>query len=352
MLYICVGNKNKKFNFEVENQVKFIFFNQNPIKRAMPYAQTTYKAPWFCRNTHLQTMYAGRFRRIQPIDYQRERVELPDGDFIDLDWLANQHKKLVIVCHGLGGNSQRPHVRGIIRAFSETDFDHCVINFRGESGEPNRLLKTYHCGISDDLKHVIEHILANKQYEEIYLSGYSLGGNVILKYLGEQGTNVPKAIKKAAVMSVPCHLKDSSAQISRWYNRVYVYDFMQDLSAKIQKKALQFANEIDVSCITPYSNFYEFDNYYTAPSGGFRNANDYYERASSLPFLNNITVPTLLLQAEDDTFISNTSIPKEIAEKHPFLHLEVSRNGGHVGFVRFAEDGLSWAEKRFRDFFK
>jgi uncharacterized protein len=316
----------------------------------MPTLKASYKAPWFFSNSYLQTMYAGAFRPIRVPAYERERLELPDGDFVDIDWLKQKSERLVILTHGMCGSSRSKSVIGLAHAFYQIGYDVVALNFRGASGENNRHFRIYHSGETGDLRTLIQLIAARNSYQSISLAGYSLGGNVILKYLGEEGKQINPIIKRAAVMSVPCDLYESNFEIEKWKNKPYLIDFNRDLRKLLYPKAVHFPDLLTKEEVKKAKNFVDFANLYVTRAFGFKDADDYHKQASSLPHLQHIAVPTLLLQAKDDTLISQNSIPYEVAEQHPFLRLEVSEKGGHVGFVRFSKDRLSWAEMRLRAF--
>ncbi len=307
---------------------------------------STYKAPWFLKNRHLNTVYAALFRRIPDIRYERERVETEDDDFLDLDWSFAGGDRLLIALHGLEGDSQRSYVKGMVRFFNRKGWDGLAVNFRGCSGEPNRQLHSYNMGASPDLNFVVRHVLGKGKYREIALVGFSLGGNVTLKYLGEQGKNLPREVKKAVAFSVPCHIESSNVEISRWYNWFYLKRFMDSLNAKAVEKAQRFSDKIQFDSANLPKNFYQFDDLFTAPAHGFKDGKDYWRQSSSLRFLPEIRIPTLLVNSRDDSFLSERCYPFEIAKKHAQFYLETPQNGGHVGFVSFNDNGIYWSEKR------
>ncbi|NNE70755.1 MAG: alpha/beta fold hydrolase [Rhodothermales bacterium] len=261
--------------------------------------------------------------------YRRERVETPDDDFLDLDWLENGHDRLVILCHGLEGNSRRVYMSGMAHTLSAAGWDVLAWNYRGCSGEPNRQLITYHSGFTADLAWLIERVRA--KYERLALAGFSLGGNMILKYLGEQGGQAP--VDRAAVFSVPCDLAGSSAALSGWAGRPYMARFMRSLRPKILHKAAQFPGQVSTEGLQRIKTFGEFDDAYTAPINGFRDAEDYWAQSSSRPYIPRIQVPTLMVSALDDPFLSPSCYPHELAEGNPNVRLLTPRWGGHVGFA-------------------
>lgn len=185
----------------------------------MPLIRTsTYRARGIFRNAHINTIYPAIFRKVEGVRYERERISTRDGDFLDLDWSPVGSRKLALVLHGLEGSADRPYMRGMARHFNEKGWDALCLNFRGCSGEPNRKLRSYHIGETNDLRWVLAHCLDNRKYDTIVLVGFSLGGNVLLKYLGEQPEEVPPEVRAGVAFSVPCHVKSANRQIDRWHN--------------------------------------------------------------------------------------------------------------------------------------
>ena len=306
----------------------------------------TYKPPAFLFNAHFETIYPSLFRKVKTVAYERERIVTPDGDFLDLDWMRQKSNRLIIISHGLEGNTSRAYVRGMARAGYDKGLDILAWNFRGCGGEVNQRLRFYHSGATDDLTTVIDH--AKKDYDEIFLIGFSLGGNLTLKFLGEhQGLEL---ISKAAVFSVPLDLHNSCIKISTPSNWIYQRRFLKSLTKKIIQKA-KFFNELDITNIDKLKTLMDFDDRYTAPLHGFKSAIDYYQQCSSLYFLNNITTPTLIVNALNDPFLSATCYPIRELEQHPAITFETPRYGGHVGFSQFNKNGLYWSEERMQQFF-
>lgn len=310
--------------------------------------RSSYRPPAWLRNAHLQTYYPTLFRKVEGVTYSRERIETPDGDFLDLDWSAKGNRKLVVVGHGLEGNSGRGYVLGMVRIFNENGWDALGWNYRGCSGEPNRLLRSYHSGATEDLETVVRHA-AQKGYSEIVLIGFSLGGNVILKFLGENGDRLTSVVKKAVVFSVPADLAGSAAELDRFRNRIYMIYFLRKLEKKlIEKKS--FFPEIDLDGFRKIRNFQGFDDRYTAPLHGFRDARDYWARCSSAPLVGNIRIPTLIVNAKNDPFLSAECYPVNAARSNGSVFLEMPEYGGHVSFVEFKKDGYYWSERRAVEF--
>ncbi|QSE97059.1 YheT family hydrolase [Fulvivirga lutea] len=304
-----------------------------------------YKPPKIYLNSHFETIIPALFRKVSFEPYSRERIKTPDDDFLDLDWVTQDSNKLVIISHGLEGNSEKPYVRGMGKAFYSEGYDVCAWNYRGCSGEVNKKLRFYHSGATDDLDTVVKHCL-NKNYDELVLVGFSLGGNITLKYLGEQGQNVTKKISKAVAISVPVNLHTSCIKISKPGNLVYSKRFLRNLKKKVRNKARIMPDQLDIKGLGAISTLIEFDNRYTAPIHGFNDAVDYYTKCSSLYFLDSIARPTLVINAKNDPFLSEDCYPTKQLENHPFVTLEIPDYGGHVGFTEFNDEKMYWSEKR------
>ena len=312
-------------------------------------ASSTYRPPWGLANGHLQTILPVLFRRVPPITLERERIATPDGDFLDLDWNRDQRSdSLVIITHGLEGNSANASVQGMARAFHRAGWDTLAWNLRGCSGEMNRLLRTYHSGAWEDLQCVIDH--ASTGYRNIVLVGFSIGGNLTLKYLGDHGTAIHPAIKGAVAFSVPCDLASSALVLESRINSIYMNHFMRDLRRKIREKAVAFPGGISTEGLERIRTFREFDGTYTAPLNGFLSAGDYWTKASSKPSLRGIAVPTLLINALNDPFLGSECFPREEALANPHLYLELPESGGHLGFLTRGDE--YWSEIHAVEFCK
>ncbi|MDT0552253.1 YheT family hydrolase [Urechidicola vernalis] len=288
------------------------------------------------------------------MNYKRERLELADGDFMDLDYSKNGSETIVIALHGLEGSSSSRYILSMVEHLKQQKIDVVAVNFRGCSGHDNRLFSSYHSGKSEDLEAVIHYIEKQQQYKNILLLGYSLGGNMTLKYLGEKGRDIPPQIKCAIAISPPCDLASSSAELAKKSNYIYMQRFLKTLKSKTLSKLETYPTSIlTKETIESAKNFYDYDNLYTAPAHGFKNAEDYWQKASSKQFLNNISVPTLLISSYDDTFLSHACIPSEIAQNHEFLNLEATKFGGHVGYnSKLTNKNGNWLEKRIIQFLK
>jgi len=302
----------------------------------------TYRRPLFLFSAHLETIYPALARNVSDVPYERERIPTADDDFLDLDWLRQGSRKLVIISHGLEGNSSRAYMKGMARTFYRNGFDVLAWNFRGCGEEMNKQLRFYHSGATDDLSWVIQHAM-KREYTEIDLIGFSLGGNVTLKYLGEK--NVPPIVKKAVTFSVPLDLHGSCLKISKRSNWVYSKRFLDNLKKKVIRKS-EVMKGLNIEGIDNIKTLVEFDDRYTAPLHGFKDAIDYYTRCSSLHFLKHISIPVLIVNALNDPFLSPTCYPHEAVSGNRSLTLESPRYGGHVGFAQFNKNGLYWSEER------
>ena len=307
-----------------------------------------FKPNFLFRHKHFSTIAPSMFRKVNEVSYDRKRIATPNDDFLDIDFSIVGSKTIVIITHGLEGNSERAYARGMVRAVNNAGWDAVAINLRGCSGEPNNLYLSYHSGKTDDLGLVIHHIKENYDYDKIMLIGFSLGGNITLKYLGEQGENANPLISRAVAISVPIDLEDSAVQLAKKSNMHYMNRFVKMLKPKIIGKAERFPEwGLARENILKMSNFYDIDELYTAPAHGFKNAKDYWEKCSSKPFLPNIKIPTLLINALNDPFLGERSIPVKEAENSKFFFLETPDYGGHVGFAKsFKINGELWNEQR------
>lgn len=319
----------------------------------MPVLDSDYRPPFYLRSGHLQTIYPSLFRKVPLICSDRERIETPDHDFIDIDWaLSESSLKLAIITHGLEGHSRSQYCQGMARAFIQDGWSVCVWNLRGCSGHPNRLLESYHSGSSDDLHLVIEHALKTKTYTSIALIGFSLGGNITLKYVAENASSLHPAIQATAGISVACDLAGCAQKLERWDNWIYMRRFLQSLTKKVRYKMDRFPGQIEDHGLATMRTFRQFDGAYTAPIHGFQDADDYWSRCSSGPMLKDIRIPTLLLNALNDPFLTPKCYPYADAEKSNSVYLETPRYGGHMGFMQSLSSTDTYAEKRVAGFIK
>lgn len=311
----------------------------------MPQIESDYSPPVLFRNGHISTIYSGLFRKVDFDGYTRQRLELEDGDFLDLDWSYSEdgNNRLVILLHGLEGDSQRAYMAGSALHLNKSGFDVCAVNFRGCSGSPNRLFRSYHSGATDDLHAILTGIIEKDQYSQVYLKGFSLGGNVALKYMGE-GRALPEELKGAVGISVPCDLYSSLRSIMRPQNMAYAIRFKRSLLAKLKTKMGSFAGQVSVEEFRKVKTLQDFDDLYTSRAHGFKDAMDYYRRCSCGPFLEQIPRPVLLINARNDSFLGPECYPEEIASRNNRINLEIPKYGGHVGF--YGPQNFYYSEKR------
>lgn len=306
--------------------------------------------PWWQFNGHIQTILPSLLRKVKLHSPRRERIDTPDGDFLDLDWYAREAKHLIIISHGLEGDSYRPYVLGMAGIMYEAGYDCLAWNYRGCSGEMNRQKRFYHSGATDDLHTVLQHVLAQKKYEAITLVGFSLGGNLTLKYLGEQGEAAQGIIQSAATFSVPLNLDSSCTVISQPGNWVYSERFLRSLRKKVKEKEAAMPGTFDLVKLEQIKTLREFDDHFTGPMHGFRDAVDYYTQCSSIHFLDGIRVPTLVVNALNDPFLAPDCFPEAAYRDHPHIRMECPVKGGHVGFRHRKLSPWYWSEHRALDF--
>lgn len=301
------------------------------------------------RSGHLETILPSLYRKVSGVTYNRERIETSDQDFLDLDWLKRGSNKLIILSHGLEGNSERHYMKSAAKYFNLKGYDVLAWNYRSCSGEMNRNLRLYHHGVTDDLEAVINHAIDSRNYKRIGLVGYSMGGSTTLKYLGENGYNVPKHIVGAAVFSVPCNLWDSAHQLTFRKNRFYQNRFLKKLKTKVILKHAQFPDAFSIEGIEQITSFGQFDERYTAPLHGFRNARHFYKTSTSDLHYHSIRVPCLIVNALNDPMLGEKCYPYEACRQNEFLTLETPKTGGHVGFSLRGKS-YSWMDKRAHEF--
>ena len=314
-----------------------------PIKMSFFYKE--YNPSFLFKNAHANTISAALFRKKLPLDYERQRFILNDGDFIDLDFVRKGEDKLVILMHGLEGSSDRAYIRGMAKIFSQNNFDVLSFNFRGCSGEPNLTMKGYHMAATEDLEEVILSLHKSDIYKNIYLLGFSLGGSVVLRFLANQGNNpVFHKVKGGVAFSVPLHLVEANKAIGKFENILYRLRFLRSLKRKMKQKQEQFPDMPFFPAKWEY-NFTFFDDFYTGPFHGFLNAKDYWEKAGVLSQLSKISLPCLLVNAEDDSFLSPFCFPNQLDFEMANFHFLKPKWGGHVGFMPVNKNGFLWSEE-------
>ena len=317
----------------------------------MPIIKSAYYPSPIWRNPHVSTIYPSAFRKVEGINYTRERIELSDGDFLDLDWskTAENNPKLAIFTHGFLGNSTRPYLLGGVKAFNSINYDALAWNHRGLGGENNRFERITTHGSSGDLEAVIHYILTKKQYTEIILVGYSKGGNISMKYAGEKGKNIPSEIKKVIAISSPTDLQGSVDVMGK--KGFYTERF----KTKLLKFLLNRSELIDSQMLKDFPKFKYLDDFtdnYIAPLHGFKNGRDYYEQCAAMPVVDKIRVPTFILNAKNDPVLSESCAMLDLAKKSDYIFSELPNHGGHCGFYQPNSDGLYWGDKRIIEFVK
>jgi predicted alpha/beta-fold hydrolase len=314
--------------------------------------ESSYKAPDYLKSAHLQTIYPTLLRRIKDVNYRRKTINTPDGDFIDIDISSVNSDKLVILTHGLEGSSKQSYIKGMVKFYNKRGYDCAAINMRSCSGRLNKLHRFYHMGSSDDLKLTVDYMNTLSEFSSIFLIGFSMGGNITAKYLGEHGDSLPKNVKKAVLFSTPICLLSTAPKIERWENILYKENFLYTLKKKIldkRKKSDKFP--INKEIIYKIKTFSDFDDFVTAPLHGFKNAKEYWKKTSSIHFIKGIKIPTLLVNAKNDPLLGEHCYPHDIAKNHDKLYLETPTHGGHVGFILMNKEDEYWSERRSYEFF-
>lgn len=312
--------------------------------------QKVYQTNYPGRYGHFQTVFPTLFRRITGVDWRRKQLKTPDSDFIDLDWMVNDYSRLVLLCHGLEGSSDTHYMRGMARACAGSGWDVLAYNFRGCSGKPNLLAKSYHSGSTDDLALVIKHALAPGNYQQLALVGFSLGGNQVLKYLGEPRDDRPKQLRGGVSISPPCDLSGCSDRLEHRENRIYQIRFLRSLLSKVKSKEALIEPKLGPIAGLHCRTIREFDERIVAPLNGFASAKDYYERASSRQFLPAIDYPTLLMSSYDDPFLPKSCYPSAKEINNPAVRFEYTRYGGHVSFMQSHPKKWYWGEQQTVEF--
>ena len=313
----------------------------------------TYAPPWWLPGGHLQTIFASALAANPLIDYRRERWETPDGDFIDLDWLDsdNDEANLLVLFHGLEGSSRSHYALSIMALAQQQGWRGVVPHFRGCSGELNRLPRLYHSGDSGEIDWILRRLKEKYPQCEIYVIGVSLGGNALLKWLGEAGSAASVIVERAAAVSAPVDLNAAASVLDFGHRRaIYTRSFIGTLKPKILAKIAAHQLKIDPASVMACATFREIDDLYTAPIHGFKDAIDYWTRASSKPWLQHIQIPTLLINARNDPFLPAAALPQD-GEISASVILEIPQSGGHVGFVSGSFPGnIAWLPHRILRF--
>jgi hypothetical protein len=316
----------------------------------MPIQNSTYSGPpFYLFNGHLETIIPSLFRKVDGVKYRREKIITPDEDFLNLDWSEIGSDRLLVLSHGLEGDSMRHYIMGLVKLFNSKGIDTLVWNNRSCGGEMNLKPILYHHGATYDLDTTIAHVLQMNRYREIFLSGISMGGAQTLKYLGEKGLDLNPIIKRAAVYSTPCNLPSSAATLKEKRNLFYKKRFLGKLKKKMLEKGNQFPGLVDLELLSKVDDFDTFDTFFTAKIHGFKDANDFYQQVSADNWMPQIAIPCLILNALNDPLLGPACYPVELAKIKPEIYLEMPKYGGHTGFVSKDKE-FTYAELSIFDF--
>jgi predicted alpha/beta-fold hydrolase len=299
------------------------------------------------RNGYFNTTYRPLFMK-DKATYERKRIKTWDQDFFDLDFSLVGSETLVLLIHGLEGSSESRYMSSNVNHLNSKGLDTVCFNLRGCSGEDNLLLATYHSGKTEDVDFVVNHLIDTYKYKNIIIIGFSLGGNLTLKYIGEKGNNISPIIKGGIAASVPIDIGSAEIEMDKLKNKLYMEMFFKTMKNKILEKAFKFPEyKLDQGKLFKATKFKHLEHLYTVPVFGFESPEDYWKKASSKPYLSNIKKPTLLINAKDDTFLSRECYPYEEAENSEFFFFEETKFGGHVGFMSsFKPKENMWLEHR------
>ena len=308
-------------------------------------SQPRYRAPLWLPGGNLQTLYPALLARRPAVAYRRERWDTPDGDFIDLDWTATRaaaSAPIIVLFHGLEGSSASHYARSLMHAANRRGWQGVVVHFRGCSGELNRLPRAYHSGDSAEIDWILRRLRARYAGAPLYAAGVSLGGNALLKWLGEQGATALSTVNRAVAISAPVDLTAAGAALEDGFNMIYTRNFLATMKRKSLQKLRQHPGLFDGERVRAARTLREFDDLVTAPLHGFRDVDDYWTRASSKPYLARIAVPTLLMNARNDPFLPASALPQEM-ELSAAVNAWFPDEGGHAGFMTGSFPGtLAW----------
>lgn len=337
----------------------------------MIYPDRSFRPAWWAKGAHAQTILGRFMRTVKPLSLERSRLETADNDFIDIDFLRGDAKKpFVVVLHGLEGCSYAPYIQSLLFTFRSRGWNAAAVNFRGcsvtlsekrfllagkKTAHPNLLASTYHSGKSEDLDTVLDYLRRETGAAPFFAAGFSIGGNILLKWLGEQGEAAGRLIRKAAAVSVPYDLVKAVSVLDEGFNReVYTRSLLSTLKEKARSKAMQFPGSLDAVKLKRCRTFAEFDREVTARLNGFKDEMDYWTKSSSKHYLRDIRVPSLLLHAGDDPFYPGKFLPLEEIRGSTYLKLLLTSEGGHVGFLAgpwpWAQE--PWLEGKIMSYFE
>ena len=317
----------------------------------MPILKSNFSPTLPFKNGHFNTMYRPLFMKAVGT-YTRKRVTTWDADFIDLDFTTVGSKTIVLLIHGLEGSSNSHYMVSASQMLNNNGFDAVCMNLRGCSGEDNLLLQTYHSGKTDDIKFIIEYLIENYQYKNIAIVGFSLGGNMTLKYLGEFANELPTQVKGGVAVSVPIDLTSAQAEMNKLKNKIYMQEFMRTMKIKLLQKKEKFPDfKLDKKLLYKATKFRHIEKQFTVPVFGFKSSEDYWTKASCKPYISKIKTTALLINAKDDSFLSKECYPFKEAENSNNFYFMQPDYGGHVGFISsFNVAENSWLEQQVVQF--
>lgn len=320
------------------------------------FQQNGFAPAWWCRNGHLQTVWRKFFGETPLLPLRRERWETPDDDFLDLDFfdprLAQEEAPTVLLLHGLEGSSKAKYILGMLRVVHYFGWRGVALNFRSCSDEINRQPRFYHSGETSDLNWVIRKLDERFRKQALFIIGFSLGGNVLLKWLGENGEQGNEFVSAAVAISVPFDLGVAARNIDAGMGKLYGKNFLKSLKQKVLEKESAHPGLVNWKLISELQSYIDFEDLVFAPIHGFKDAEDYWTRCSAKNFLSGVRLPTLILHAKDDPFLPGDQLPMRAFRKSEWLIDEISEFGGHVGFVQGTSPWRPhyWAEQRTMQF--
>lgn len=303
-----------------------------------------HKRPWYLCNGHLETIWPTLFRKPALPAYRRQQVTTADDDFLFLDWLQAGNPRLAVISHGLEGDSRRHYVVGMVHALASAGWDVLAWNFRGCGGSINRQPRFTHNGSTDDLDTVVRHALETYDYPVVTLVGFSMGGNLTLLYLGRDPTRVPAAVKAAVCFSVPCDLVSASQRLAEPGNAIYMRRFMYLMGRKVRQHARHFPELFPMAGYRKLKTFQDFDDRFTAPLHGFRDAMHYWQECSSRRYLAGVGRPAWIVNARNDPFLTSACFPAADSHRNPLVELIAAAHGGHCGFASVGRNSPYWSE--------
>jgi len=312
--------------------------------------KSSYKTPFLLGNAHIQTIVPSYIRPKEDITYEREPMDTPDGDVIHLDWSRTGSDKLLVINHGLCGHTKRHYVLSLVKAFNEIGWDCLAWNYRGTSAEPNKLLKFTTNDSTDDLSWVVNYAIEHGGYSSVALSGYSMGGNLVALYLAREADSLPEEVVGGAVFCATLDLKACSLALDSTFTRFYEEHFLHKLFDMMIEKNAQFPDQVDLDLLPGIKSFKDFDNAFTAPLCGFKDAEDYWLIASASNYLEKLDRPLLIVNPKNDPFLAGDCFPLEFAQNSEYLYLEMPDSGGHCGFITPNIGKEWWPAYRAKEF--